>query len=186
MQQRLHKKLAPCCCRMCSAWVSGFKLSDCLFVCNRKLILILLELEGLLCCSACSTVLGTAHVERHLPALLGASRASLRKPNAPRLFAIPPGTSSQPLEAVEQEELEQPQHQPINKQHFYSHPAPHSAAAASKFNSRVPRCLAKHTATWGSSHYTCQVLFKQTRESEMKPFYSQWAFQPSRFQLSKS
>lgn len=47
-QQRLYKKLAPQCYRMCFAWVSGSKLSGCLLGFNLRLILILLELVRLL------------------------------------------------------------------------------------------------------------------------------------------
>lgn len=114
-------------------WVSGSKLSGCLFGFNQNLILILLELVRLLYYSACSTV---ARTISSCDCLTGSPHASLRKPNSPRLLTILPGMPkpNQPSEAVEQEELEEPQHQPINKQHFYSHPAPFSAAAASKFN----------------------------------------------------
>jgi len=139
---------APRCCRMRFAWVSGSKLSGYLFGFNQRLILILLELVRLLSRSACSTVLGTISSSGNTPVCLaGSPRALLRKPNSPRLLAIPPGMPNQPSEAVEQEELQEPQHQSINKQHFDSHSAPFSAASASKFNSRVTRCLAKHPAT---------------------------------------
>lgn len=120
----------------------------CLFGFNQRLIFILLEQVRPLCCSACFAEPGTISSCRNAPACLAGRRhASLRKPNSSRLLAIPPGMPNQPSEAVELEELEEPEHQPINTQHLEAHPATFSAAAARKFNSRVPRCLAKHPDT---------------------------------------
>lgn len=48
----------------------------------------------------------SASMEMHLPVLLGA-HALLRKTNSPRLLAVPTGMPNQPLEAIEEGELEE-------------------------------------------------------------------------------